>query len=281
MNRTLFYLMIACLLLLGGRVQGAPVPAQLMMGQGRSWQGRIVSRDGDWIEFSTGASAKTTRIGVSTIKQLNFKVNIDTKKLSAMMSEMDYAGAIASLEKSLAPFSEYSDLPSNLVRYNAILMELYYRNGQYDKSMALSRMMSRSDSDPAMQSKARVYTTLALISSGQEDEAKSLLVEFGWDQPSTRETAADELYIRAKLNLLSGQYIQALEDAAKVVAFHSQDQDWIQPAELLCAEIYTELDMLDSADEVCRQIMILYKNTPEAEEAAKLQERINALRAGQ
>ena len=107
------------------------------------------------------------------------------------------------------------------------------------------------------------------------------MVKYGWDEPSTSGTAAGELYIRAKLNRLSGEKVKALEEAAKVVAFHSQDPDWIQPAELLCAELYTEMGMYDSAEEVCRHIMILYKNTPQAEEAGQLMARIGGIRAGQ
>jgi tetratricopeptide (TPR) repeat protein len=281
MRGTLLNSIVAGVLLLGGIVQGKPVSAQLGLGEGRSWKGQIVSRDGDWIEFSTGTSAKPIRIGISTIKELNFKVNVDTKKISALMADMDYDGAISSLEKSLAPFAEYRDIPSNVMRYNTILMELYYRNKQYDLLLEISRAVGSNDSHPAMQSNARVYTALALISSGKKDEALALRINFGWDKASTRDTSAGELYARAKLNLLSGELVKAQEDAAKVVAFHSQDTDWIQPSELLCAEIYAEMGMFDSAEEVCRQIMILYKNSPEAEEAGQLKERISGMRAGQ
>ena len=281
MKGTRLYSIIAVCLLLGGVVQAKPLSVQLVLGEGRQWKGQILSRDGEWIEYSTGTSAKPIRIAVSTIKELTFKVKIDAKKISSMVNSKNDAGAIASLEKSLAPFAEYRDIPSNLGRYNSILMELYYRNGQFDQSLEISRALGRIDGEPAMQSNARVYTALALISSGKEEEAKSLLVKFEWDKPATSDTVAGELYIRAKLNQLSGDKAKALEEAAKVVAFHSQDPDWIEPAELLCAELYTEIGMYDSAEEVCRQIMILYKNTPQAEEAGQLLARIGGLRANQ
>ena len=86
--------------------------------------------------------------------------------------------------------------------------------------------------------------------------------------------------------VLKKEYSDAIELVAKVVAFHSQDPDWMQPAEMLCAEIYTELgasnpDMYDSAEEVCRQILMLYPNTPEFDKAKQLSIRIEKLRAEQ
>ena len=76
-------------------------------------------------------------------------------------------------------------------------------------------------------------------------------------------------------------HLKAAETVARIIAFHSQDPDWIQPAELLCAEIYIQLGMYDSAEEVCRQIMVLYKNSPEFDQAKQLAVKIEKLRAEQ
>ena len=77
-----------------------------------------------------------------------------------------------------------------------------------------------------------------------------------------------------------------MEFVAKVIAFHSQNPDWMQPAEMLCAEIYTELgasntNMYNSAEEVCREILMLYPDTPEFDKAKQLKIRIEKLRAEQ
>ncbi len=281
MNKAILNLTVAGVLLMGGFADAKTLSAELIMGNGRSWKGQLVSRDGDWVEFSTGTAAKPIRIGAGTIKELNFVVKIDAEKISEMMDNREFVRVIDSLSRTIDPFAEYSDIPSNLTKYNSLLMELYYRTKQYDKSLAISSKIVGDDRNPSLQSKARIYQTLALIDSGNSDEAKTLLSEYGWDQDVSADAAPEELYIKAKLLVLNGEYSKAMESVAKVIAFNSQDPDWIQPAEMLCAEIYTELGLYDSAEEVCRQILILYKNTPEFDKAKQLRIKIEKLRAEQ
>jgi len=281
MNKAFLNPMIAGMLLIGGFVQAKPLPAELVMGTGRSWKGQVVSRDGDWIEFSTGTAIAPIRIGAGTIKELRFEVTIDAEKISGMMGNREFDRSIDLLSRTLDPFSEYSDIPSNLTKYNSLLMELYYRTRQYDKSLAISSKIAGDDRNPTLQAKARVYRALALIDSGNSVEAKSLLTEYGWDRESSADAAPEELYIKAKLMVMNGEYSKAMEMVAKVIVFHSHDPDWIQPAEMLCAEVYTKLGLYDSAEEVCRQILMLYKDTPEFDKAKQLRTEIEKLRAEQ
>ncbi len=266
---------------MGSLVHAAPLPAELVMGKDRSWKGKIIRRDGDWIEFRSGTSTKPIRIGVSTIKELNFEVKINTDRIAVLVENREFERVIDALTKTLKPFAEYNDIPSNLSRYTAVLMEIYYLTKQYDKSLEISEKIAEDDRNLELQTKARVYRTLALIDSGKSDEAKALLSTYGWDKETSADAPPEELYIKAKLMMLNGEYRKAMGVAAKVIVFHSQDLDWIQPAEMLCAEIYTELGMYDSADEVCRQILVLYENTPEFDQAKLLKVRIEKLRADQ
>jgi tetratricopeptide (TPR) repeat protein len=281
MNKTILNSIIAVTLLLGSLAYAAPLPAELVMGKDRSWKGKIIRRDGDWIEFSSGNSASPVRIGVSTITELNFQVKVNADKVLGMIENREFESVISSLNRTLEPFAEYSDIPSNLTSYRALLMELYYLTKQYDKSLEISEKIAEDDRSPTLQTKARVYRTLALIDSGKSDEAKALLSTYGWDKESSADAAPEELYIKAKLMMLNGEYHKAMGVAAKVIVFHSQDPDWMKPAEMLCAEIYTELGMYDSAEEVCRQILVLYENTPEFDQAEQLKIRIEQLRADQ
>ena len=281
MKKSILILTLTSGLLFTGFTQAKPLPAELLMGNGRSWKGQLIRRDGDWIEFKTGTAAKPIRIGANTVKELKFDVEIDANKISEMMRNRQFDRVIKTLSKSIEPFAEYSDIPSNLTKYNALLMELYHRTAQYDKSLALSQKIALDDRNPALQAKARTYQALSLIESGNSEAAKGLFAEFGWEDGASSEAAPEELYIKAKLLVLNEQYSLAIELVARIVAFNSQDPDWMQPAEMLCAEIYTEMGMYDSADEVCRQILILYKDTPEFDKAKKLKIKIEKLRAEQ
>lgn len=283
MKKPVFNCILAGMLLCGGHSFAKALPAELIMGNGRSRKGKIVGRDGDWIEFDTGTSSRPMRIGASKITELKFKVAISTEKVSKMMKDREFDLVIEMVDEAIKPFSEYSDIPSNLTVYNALLMELLYRTGQYDRSLAISSKIALDDRNPKMQEKARLYQAMALIDAGRQTEAEALLSEYGWGQ---EESSPANLYISAKLMVLKKNYSEAIELVAKVVAFHSQDPDWMQPAEMLCAEIYTELgasnpDMYDSAEEVCREILLLYPNTPEFDKAKQLGIRIEKLRAEQ
>ncbi len=284
MNKAILGLVLAGVLLAEG-VSAASVKAELVMSGGRSWKGFIVGRDGDWIEFQTGNAPRPIRLGANTITELIFEVNLDEDRLMELKNNLEYQRVITALEKAVAPFAEFSDIPSNLTRYNALMMELNYLIGAYDKSLTISSKIAEDDRDPELQEKGRVFQALALIDAGRADEAAALLGKFGWDEEiATDEAAPEKLYIAAKLEVLKNDYSQAMEFVAKVIAFNSQNLQWMQPAELLCAEIYTEMGatnpiMLDSAEEVIRQISLLYKNTLEYDKAQELKVKIDAMRA--
>ncbi len=281
MSRSVLNLMVAGILLCTGVSFAESLPVKLVLGNGKVWSGTILKRDGDWIDFKKDNSSQPIRIGVGTVKELNFEVQIDSEELLKMIRDREFEKAIEMIDHAIAPFSEYSDIPSNLTRYNILLMELLYNAGKYDESLAISSQISQDDRDPVMQEKARVFQALALVNTGQIAETEVLFASYGWDLEPAIDASPEKLYIAAKYLMLKKKFNRAIEYAARVVAFHSQDPDWLQPAELLCAQIYTELGLYDSADEVCREILLFYKNTPEFDEATRLKIKIEKLRAEQ
>jgi tetratricopeptide (TPR) repeat protein len=277
MTKSIFSLALAGAFILGAAAEAASLGAELIMPGGRSWKGQLVGRDGEWIEFSTGANP--IRVGANTIEELIFTINIDQEALNEMNRNREYERVISALERTLAPYSEYSDIPSNLTQYNALLMELNYKTKNYEKTLELAQQISGDSRDEALQDKSRIYQALSLIDSGRSAEAEALLTEFGWNSDLANDAAPEKLYVTSKLLMLQKQYADAMELVAKIIAFNSQDPEWMQPAELLCAEIYTELGMYDSADEVIREISLLYKNTNEDDLAQQLKIRVDELRA--
>jgi tetratricopeptide (TPR) repeat protein len=264
-----------------GTASAASLEAKLVMPGGRSWTGLIVGRDGDWISFSTGTGGNPIRIGASTIEQLEFTLELDENKLNEMNRNREYERVITALNRTLEPYAAYSDIPSNLTQYNALLMELHYKVGAYDKSLEISSRLAADDRDPDLQEQSRVYRLLALIDSERVQEAEKQLAEYGWDGELSDDSAPQKLYVAAKLLALKKDYSSAMELVSKIIAFNSQNPDWMQPAELLCAEVYTELGMYDSAEEVIQQISLLYKDTNEDDKAQLLKVRIEELRAQQ
>lgn len=279
MNKKFIHLVYAITCLSGSAVLAEQIKVELIMPGDKSWKGTIVNRDGDWIEFMTGETAKPIRIGASTIKELVFAVDLDAEKLNEMNRNREYERIIAAVERTLVPYAPFNDIPSNLTKYKALLMELYYKTGAYDKSLALAAEISKDARDPVLQEKSKVFQALTMIDAGRADEAAALLVQYGWDKEISEDATPEKLYITAKLLFLKKQYNVAMELAAKVVAFHSQNAEWLQPAELLCAQIYAELGLYESADEVIREIAMLYKDTAENDQAQQLKLKIEKSRA--
>ena len=281
MNKTILKLAVAGILLTTAMAGAEPLNVNWLLRGGLSWKGQLFGRDGDWIELKRPEDLKPVRVGANTIKELIFEIDLDIEKVSKSVKNREFDQVVATLEKAIEPFAEYSDIPSNLTKYNALLMELYYRTAQYDKSLAISSKIVEDDRNPELQEKSRIYQALALIDGGKPSEAEALLAKYGWNQDLSNDASPQKLYIAAKLMALKKQYSEAMLLVAKVIAFNSSDLEWMQPAEMLCAEIYTELGLYDSADEVCRQIDVLYKNSPEFDQAQQLKLKIEKLRAEQ
>ena len=279
MNRAVFKAVLAGALVASVSIPAAQLKCKLVMGNDKSWDGFVVKRDGDWVEFSTGSSPRPIRVGANTIKELQFDIKIDADKLNEMNRNREYERIISVLDRTLEPYLPYDDIPSNLLDYEAVLMEVHYKVGNYDKAIKYAAKLVADDRDPELQDKARVYQALAMIDGGREADAEALMTEFGWDQGLDENASPEKLYIMGKLKAMKKDYASAMELVAKVIAFNSQDPDWMQPAELFCAEVYTELGMFDSADEVIRQISLLYPNTNEDDLAQKLKIKIEKLRA--
>ena len=274
----LYFLIVA--MGLTGSIQAAPLNVELIMSGGRAWKGQLIKRDGDWVEFSTGVSARPIRFGASTIERINYNVKINLEQLLQLKEDREFNRLISNLNQVLAPFKSYQDIPSNLTRYRALLMELYFLTEEYDQALAYAtQLVSDGGDDVALVENAQTFQALSLIESGRSDEAEVLMDQLGWLEELREDSNPKQLYLGAKLMSVKEKYNQDMELIAYVIAFNSQDTEWMQPAELLCAEIYMELGMLDSAEEVIRQISLLYPNTAEYDASLILKEKLVELRA--
>lgn len=274
----LYFLIVA--MGLTGSIQAAPLNVELIMSGGRAWKGQLIKRDGDWVEFSTGVSARPIRFGASTIERINYNVKINLEQLLQLKEDREFNRLISNLNQVLAPFKSYQDIPSNLTRYRALLMELYFLTEEYDQALAYAtQLVSDGGDDVALVENAQTFQALSLIESGRSDEAEVLMDQLGWLGELREDSNPKQLYLGAKLMSVKEKFNQAMELIAYVIAFNSQDTEWMQPAELLCAEIYMELGMLDSAEEVIRQISLLYPNTAEYDASLILKEKLVELRA--
>jgi tetratricopeptide (TPR) repeat protein len=284
MSKIVLSAVLAAWVLAGGAAEAQRVAAKITVGSKTS-DGHILSRNKDLITFRVIGMGGDVSYPVDAVKEVVFPVKVDQRVVANLMENRMHEQLAATLEAALKPFEAYSDLPSNIAQYQGVLMELYYKAGDYTKSMNYASKLLADDRDPEMQHKAIVYQGLSLLGSDRLPEAEALFAEQGWTGELKEDATAEDLYITARFQYLKKDYTKAIETAARIIAFHSQDPDWMRPTELLCAQIYMELArtqknpaFLDSADEVIREIALLYRDTDEADQAAALKLKVDTLR---
>jgi len=277
MSKSIYSAVLAAFLLVSATVESKQVEAKVTIGK-KTFAGMILGRTGDLLNFRLAGQTGSVSWPADAIKEVEFPVEIDEVIVRDLSEKRLYDELVPMLETAISPFKEYSDLPSNLALYQSMLMELYYKLGDYDNTLRYAEMLAKDDRSPKQQRESLIYQGLSLIEQDRFDEAERLFAEHGWTDELADDAPAEDLYITAKFLAMKGEYAKAIEVAAKVVVFQSQNPDWMRPAELLCGEMYAELGMLDSAEEVVREIMLLYKDTDEAEQARKLKVRIAKLR---
>ena len=74
-----------------------------------------------------------------------------------------------------------------------------------------------------------------------------------------------------------GEFLAAIEEAGKGIALNPLEREWLAKSELLSAELYVKVGMLEAADVTARQIEVLYFGTDFETKAKALREKIKQL----
>lgn len=285
MKKVLFSIVLVAVMCAGTNAQTTRIPVKLITGSDEQ-QVYLLGWQDEQIWY--GLPGATGRFGVypRDVKEIVFPIELDQEQVNKHIKDREYDQAIKLLEEGLKPFQSYRNLPSNMTAHQINLMELYNKIGNYETSLAYSLLLVGPDRDPdwppkcgpEMERTCYVFQGLALMELNRIEEAEKLFEQRGWTTDMPDDAPAEDLYITAEFMANKKDYTAAIKMAAKVVAFNSDDPEWLRPAELLCAEMYAELGMYESADEVIREIMELYKNTDVYDQAQQLKFRIDDLR---
>jgi tetratricopeptide (TPR) repeat protein len=280
MKKTIFTSILASMLIGGSIAAAKPINVKITVGN-NTFNLLLLSRDGTLINFQQEGKTGNVSYPSDAIKEIIFPLEIDDNAVEKMQENRSYEELVSMFASALKPYADYHDLPSNLAPYEGELMELYFKLGQHKEALEIALRISKDDRDPELQRKARVYHGMALIEDDRVTEAEALFQKYGWTENLPSDSEPEDLYITAKFLAAKKEYGKAIEMVAKVISFSSQDIEWARPAELLCAQVYAELGLLDSADEVIREISLLYKGSDEDIQAQELKKRVDKLRADQ
>ena len=89
---------------------------------------------------------------------------------------------------------------------------------------------------------------------------------------------ATKLFFQANIEREKGEPENALQILSKLIVHHASNEKWIARSELLSAELYLEMGMLDAADVTARQVQILHEGTDVAAKAGALRSKIEELK---
>ena len=255
------------------------ISAELIMAGGKTWDVKIIQRiktdQKDSLQLSI--NGRIAGIPMSAVKQINYDINLNIDKLIELKEQRKYSLLINKLNDSLKPYELYEDIPSNLTKYKSLLMELYFLVNDYDNVISFANNIEKYSKDEELKSSAQVFLARSYIKNGSADRAEKLLKSNGWFDEISSNSNPEKLFILAELMRLKEDYNRAMELVSYIIAFNSQDTKWTQPSELLCAELYVELKMYESAKEVINQISLLYPDSIENEKANELAMKIEII----
>lgn len=89
---------------------------------------------------------------------------------------------------------------------------------------------------------------------------------------------AARLFFQANIYRAEGKTELALQTLAELNALYAREERYIGRSELLSAELYLELGMMDQADVTARQVQMFYEGTELAEKAGALRKQIKQIK---
>lgn len=268
MNRLLSILFVFSVMA-GSAFSSEEIKVRLQTKDTKIYIGTISDRAADSVVFRAKDGAPV-RFTDAQIAYVQFPVNDDQEELIKRLSdEGEYSKLAGVLGELLLPYLPYVELPSNLTAKFLNWMIASYWAGDYDRVETLSLALERFGAVNNMAATARFYRMLALLEKGGFQTMETFLATPQASEIYPPDSAA-RLYIEARLAQHAGDYIAAVRSAARLMALHSRNADWMPQAELLCEELYFQLKMPESAEAVLADIKEFYTDPQVQEKAAAI-----------
>ena len=230
---------------------------------------RVVLEDCDEVQLTykleNGRESKILPVAEVDNVQIQLpKLSLD--ELQARLVAAEYGDVVSVLEPVVGNAGKYMIVPNNIVPVFALLTKAYLRNGDIAKARSAAEQL-QVVSDPEIKREAQSIIAECIVESGDLEEAKKRVAKL--------EDSAARLYLTARIQRDEKQSKEAMQTIVELIASHPNDHNWMPQAEYLCAQLYLDLGMPDSAAEVARQTVTLYPGSEFKIEAQKLQEEIN------
>ncbi len=208
-------------------------------------------------------------IPLEDIVKINFYAeDFDQKKLDEQFLTRNYAELYSELKEKLAYYEEYffcdSDLSQN---FFYLMVSAYWRN-DYELVYKIAETLSKSPNQ-ALKDQVEKYINLSKLEQGEIAQAKKFLnSEIG--QKLCPPESASNFYINARIKQNAENYVAAIQFASRIISEQAQLSEWVARAELLCLELYFQMEMPESAKSVLRDFKQFYSDPIILNQAAEI-----------
>jgi hypothetical protein len=245
---------IALLVAFGGMAAHAQYAAKVTLNSGNSFVVQKLNIVNGRLQSDSGQASSS----LSMIQEVEFRfAGINLKMCQSMFRSGDRRSLESLLNQYVGPVVQFSNLPGNLGDYLVWLVRVQYWNGNTSGATESIRIL-RQLKDPAHVNMANLYFAMLLLDQNKPDQARTVFASI--EDPDAVSAPMAE-YIRGKLALADGDHRQAMQHAAKIIAFHSRDPEWLPPATGLEALIYQQTGQLKKAETVANELMMAYPGT--------------------
>ena len=243
--------------------------ASLTRTDGRAWRVLLQSCDADQLTYQLENSTVAKIMPLTEVKSLKIKLpQLDMDVLEAQLVNAGYADVIAVLEPAVLATGPYLAVPNNAEGAFALLTKAYLRNGDVKKARTAAGYLLAAQ-DPARKRFARAVAAQTALEEKDMNAVQQLLEQM--EDPSAK------LYLTALLERSEHRSKDAMQTVIELIASDPNNMEWMPQAEYLCAELYLDLEMPESAAEVAHQVEMLYPGSEFRLEARALSEKIKQL----
>ena len=260
-----------CGLLAGLICDAAPVRVRLQTVAGEqksNLTGALESRAGGSVSFMPAGAESAIQIPVNQIVAIQFAVGkTDEEEVAALLNDGNYHEAEAVLSRRIADWRPYFDLPSNAGGQLVQWLAVSYWIGDYDRALEFAGALAKHPDE--VKAAAQFYSRLIELEKGGYETVDAFLKTPDGEALFPNESAA-RLYMDARILQHRKEYTPAIRTAALLLAVHSAAADWVPKTELLCAELYFQLNMPESAQAVLADIKEFYSDPNIQKKAAEM-----------
>jgi hypothetical protein len=234
----------------------------------RTLAGVLVERGQGFVIFRPEGKPAGVKVPDSQVEAISFRTETNMTAVAEQFNDGAFREVSDIYSLILPPYLPYFGLPTNLLEEFPRWMVSSYWAGDYSRTVMLVELLAPR-ADDSLRDSTEFYGWLARMEQGEYGEMAAFL-KTERAAALYPENSSVRLYIQARLLQQEGLSLEAIRTITLLIARHSHDADWMSRAEMLCAELYFELDMPESGMAVLADITDFYSDEDIQEKAAKL-----------